>query len=52
MSQPPLTTIAQPIHEIGRRAAMAILDPRPSIVRETLDLSLTVRGSTGPVSSS
>lgn len=49
LSQPPLTTVAQPIAEIGRRAAMAILDPKQGVTRETLDLSLVVRGSTAAI---
>ncbi|RWB72251.1 LacI family DNA-binding transcriptional regulator [Mesorhizobium sp.] len=45
---PPLTTIAQPIVEIGRRAARMILDYDGTVRRETLDLELIVRSSTGP----
>jgi DNA-binding LacI/PurR family transcriptional regulator len=48
MSEPPLTTVAQPIAEIGRRAVRAILDHDGSIHRETLDLELIVRGSAAP----
>jgi len=45
---PPLTTIAQPIAEIGRRAARMILDFDGAVRRETLDVKLVVRASTGP----
>jgi DNA-binding LacI/PurR family transcriptional regulator len=46
LSNPPLTTIQQPIAEIGRRAVRAILDNRGETVRETLDVELVVREST------
>jgi DNA-binding LacI/PurR family transcriptional regulator len=46
---PPLTTIAQPIAEIGRRAVARILSPESVARRETLPLELVVRASTGPV---
>jgi len=45
---PPLTTIAQPITEIGRRAARMILDHDGAVRRETMGVELIVRGSTGP----
>lgn len=45
---PPLTTVAQPMREIGRRAVRAILAPSRGVTRETLPVSLVVRGSTGP----
>ena len=45
---PPLTTVAQPIKEIGRRAVEIILGGSGEIQRETLPLELTVRRSTGP----
>lgn len=48
-SEPPLTTIAQPIAEIGRRAVAAILQPAEGVRRQTLEVSLVVRGSSGPV---
>ena len=47
MTAPPLTTITQPIAEIGKRAVEIILDGAGGIRRETLPLELTVRGSTG-----
>ena len=45
---PPLTTIAQPITEIGRRAARMILDHDGAVRRETMGVELIVRASTGP----
>ncbi|MGF1623234.1 MAG: substrate-binding domain-containing protein, partial [Alphaproteobacteria bacterium] len=46
-SQPPLTTIVQPIREKGRRAAEMVFDG--STGRQvTLPLTLAVRGSTAP----
>ncbi|TGQ53712.1 LacI family DNA-binding transcriptional regulator [Mesorhizobium sp. M1C.F.Ca.ET.193.01.1.1] len=45
---PPLTTIAQPITEIGRRAARMILDYDGTVRRETMGVELVVRASTGP----
>lgn len=45
-SDPPLTTIAQPIAEIGRRAVQAILDYDGTLRRQTIDVELVVRGST------
>jgi DNA-binding LacI/PurR family transcriptional regulator len=47
-SDSPLTTIQQPIAEIGRRAVKAILDHGHEIWRETLDVELAVRKSTAP----
>jgi DNA-binding LacI/PurR family transcriptional regulator len=49
-SEPPLTTMAQPILEMGRRAVRAILQPTASAVRQLLDTTLEVRGSTAPPS--
>ncbi|MES0096847.1 LacI family DNA-binding transcriptional regulator [Mesorhizobium sp. M0019] len=46
--EPPLTTVAQPIAEIGRRAARRILDFDGTVRRETLDVELVVRASSGP----
>ncbi|MES0030613.1 LacI family DNA-binding transcriptional regulator [Mesorhizobium sp. M0040] len=46
--EPPLTTIAQPIAEIGRRAARRILDFDGTVRRETLGVELVVRASSGP----
>lgn len=43
---PALTTVAQPIAEIGRRAVRAILDADGSVHREVLPLELVVRRST------
>ena len=48
ISTPPLTTVAQPIVEIGRRAVDAILDFDGSVNRQVVDFSLVVRGSTAP----
>lgn len=48
LSNPPLTTIAQPITEIGRRAAHMILDFDGTVRRETMGVELVVRASTGP----
>jgi len=47
-SSPPLTTVQQPIAELGRRAVRAILDHPGEVWRETLDVELVVRGSTSP----
>lgn len=49
-SDPPLTTIQQPIAEIGRRAVRALLDRRGERIHETLDVELVVRESTAPPS--
>jgi DNA-binding LacI/PurR family transcriptional regulator len=49
LSEPPLTTIAQPMVEMGRRAVQTILEYDGTVRRETLDVKLTVRGSTAPV---
>ncbi|RJT37298.1 LacI family DNA-binding transcriptional regulator [Mesorhizobium waimense] len=48
LCDPPLTTIAQPIIEIGRRAARMILDFDGAVRRETLDVEMVVRASSGP----
>ncbi|TPJ28191.1 LacI family DNA-binding transcriptional regulator [Mesorhizobium sp. B2-8-3] len=48
LATPPLTTIAQPIIEIGRRAARMILDHDGAVRRETMGVEFVVRGSTGP----
>ncbi|HVL22082.1 MAG TPA: LacI family DNA-binding transcriptional regulator [Amaricoccus sp.] len=43
---PPLTTVRQPIAEIGRRAVEILLDPSDAVRRETLATELVVRAST------
>lgn len=45
-SDPPLTTIAQPMIEMGKRAVEAILNPTGGVVTETLDVELILRAST------
>lgn len=45
---PPLTTVRQPIAEIGRRAVEILLDPGTTPCREILDTELVVRASTAP----
>ena len=45
---PPLTTVRQPISELGRRAVEVILDPGPGVRRERLEVDLVVRASTAP----
>jgi DNA-binding LacI/PurR family transcriptional regulator len=47
-ASPPLTTVAQPIAEIGRRAIEIVLDGGRDVRRETLPLELIVRASTAP----
>lgn len=47
-SLPPLTTIAQPIIEMGRRAADMILSFDGTVSRQVFGFSLVVRGSTAP----
>jgi DNA-binding LacI/PurR family transcriptional regulator len=49
LSDPPLTTIAQPMVEMGRRAVQTILNFDGTVRRETLDIELLVRGSTAAV---
>jgi len=46
-SEPPLTSVAQPMAELGRRAVRGILGFDGAIHRETLPLELIVRRSTG-----
>jgi DNA-binding LacI/PurR family transcriptional regulator len=48
LSQPPLTTVVQPIAEIGRLAVSVILEHDGRVRRERLDVELLVRGSTAP----
>ncbi|MET3924711.1 LacI family DNA-binding transcriptional regulator [Devosia sp. 2618] len=45
-SVPPLTTVSQPIAELGRRAVLAILDGDGPEGRQMLDVQLVVRAST------
>lgn len=45
---PALTTIEQPIAEIGRRAVQQILEGDGGVKRETLPVKLVVRDSTAP----
>lgn len=45
---PPLTTIAQPIVEIGRRAVQVILNRPDEVLRERMPVSLLRRGTTAP----
>lgn len=45
---PPLTTIHQPVHLLGRAAAELLLAPDRMTDRITLDHRLVVRASTGP----
>ena len=51
LCDPQLTTIAQPITDIGRRAARMILDYDGAVRREKLGLELVIRASTGPATS-
>jgi DNA-binding LacI/PurR family transcriptional regulator len=45
-SSPPLTSVAQPMRETGRRAVAAVLEADGTVRREVLPLQLVVRGST------
>lgn len=47
-TRPPLTTVRQPIAEIGRRAVEIILDTTGAVRRETLAADLLLRASTAP----
>lgn len=48
-TRPPLTTVRQPIVEIGRRAVAIVLDATGGVVRrEIVDTDLVIRGSTAP----
>jgi DNA-binding LacI/PurR family transcriptional regulator len=47
-SRPGLTTIVQPMAEMGRRAVAAILEFDGTVRRETVGLELVVRNSTAP----
>ncbi|MBS3647043.1 LacI family DNA-binding transcriptional regulator [Pseudaminobacter sp. 19-2017] len=46
VSEPPLTTIAQPMKEMGRRAVQAIRGFDGTLLRETMNVELVLRGST------
>ncbi|MEW9834917.1 LacI family DNA-binding transcriptional regulator [Mesorhizobium marinum] len=48
VAQPPLTTVAQPMAAMGRRAVEMILSFDGRIRRETMDIELVVRASTAP----
>jgi DNA-binding LacI/PurR family transcriptional regulator len=45
-SEPPLTTVVQPMAELGRRAVRTILEFDGTVRRDTLDVELVERGST------
>jgi DNA-binding LacI/PurR family transcriptional regulator len=47
-AKPGLTTVAQPLEEIARRAVSAILDNALPCAQETLGVTLVIRGSTAP----
>lgn len=46
MTEPGLTTVAQPFAEIARRAVQAVLEDAMPTERETIGVTLVVRGST------
>jgi LacI family transcriptional regulator len=52
MVQPGITAVAQPVYEMGRRAALLLLrrleDPSCGRTVEVLEPRLVIRGSTGP----
>jgi len=48
VSKPPLTTVAQPIAEMGRLAVKAILENDGSLSRQLLPVDLVIRASSGP----
>lgn len=48
LSKPPLTTIVQPIAEMGRLAVKAILENDGTFSRQLLPVDLVVRSSSGP----
>lgn len=48
LSIPPLSTVEQPIAELGRRAVEAILEFDGKVRRDLLPVQLVVRGSTAP----
>ena len=47
-TEPPLTTVSQPIAELGRRAVKIILDHPQEVRPEALAVELVLRASTGP----
>jgi DNA-binding LacI/PurR family transcriptional regulator len=47
-TDPPLTTVRQPIREIGRRAVEMIVEHATEVRREALPVDLIVRASTAP----
>jgi len=47
-SDPPLTTVTQPLKRMARMAVQRIFDHDGKAVRQLLDVELTVRGSTAP----
>jgi DNA-binding LacI/PurR family transcriptional regulator len=48
VTDPPLTTVRQPIRELGRRAVELVIEPGSAVRREALDVDLVVRASTAP----
>ena len=48
LTEPPLTTIAQPSAEIGRRAVAVLTAGGDAVTRETLPVTLVERASTAP----
>jgi DNA-binding LacI/PurR family transcriptional regulator len=48
VSEPPLTTIEQPIRDIGRKAAEIVLEHGDRVRHEVLETKLVVRQSTAP----
>lgn len=48
LTAPPLTTVEQPIAQIGRRRVERILEGATRTRNETLPVKLVVRASTGP----
>lgn len=48
VSKPPLTTVAQPIAEMGRLAVKAILENDGSLSRQLLPVDLVIRASSAP----
>jgi DNA-binding LacI/PurR family transcriptional regulator len=48
-SNPPLTTVVQPMAEMGKRAVQTILNFDGTVRRETLEVELVERASTAAV---